>query len=475
MRALMWFRADLRVGDNRALSAATHEAERGVVAVFLIAHEQWRQHDWGGMRVAFLMRNLKTLRDELAELNVPLLVETATTFELAASKLLAVARKHDCEKLFFNREYEVNEVARDEAVGEAFEEDGRGVASYHDQTILPPDAFRTQNGDFYTVFSPFRRAWSAYWEDNLHEAAVVRTARRQAERVCASDDVPDAVPGFDLSVGRPDYWEAGEGAAAERLGRFVEQKIDDYKADRDYPAKPATSVLSPYLALGVISPRQCLERALGSNDGQLETQRKGPTHWISEIIWREFYKHVLVGFPHVCRGRAFKRNTEQIRWNEDEAQFEAWCAGRTGYPIVDAAMKQLNQIGWMHNRLRMVVAMFLTKDLFIDWRWGERYFMNKLVDGDFASNNGGWQWSASTGTDAAPYFRIFNPLSQSTKFDADGEFIVRFLPELGDCDPASLHDLEKLACDPGRPGDYPEPIVDHKAAREHAIAAFKCL
>ncbi|MEO1513280.1 MAG: FAD-binding domain-containing protein, partial [Planctomycetota bacterium] len=229
----------------------------------------------------------------------------------------------------------------------------------------------------------------------------------------------------------------------------------------------------PYLAHGVISPRQCVEAALGVNQGRIDSGDPGVIGWIEELIWREFYQHVIAAFPRVCKGRAFRTDMDRVEWSHDQGLFDAWREGRTGYPIVDAAMRQLAQTGWMHNRLRMIVAMFLTKDLMIDWRWGERHFMNRLVDGDFASNNGGWQWSASTGTDAQPYFRIFNPTTQGEKFDRDGEFIRRFVPELSELPGKAIHDPSSA----GLFGelDYPDPIVDHRAARETTLARFKAL
>ena len=195
--------------------------------------------------------------------------------------------------------------------------------------------------------------------------------------------------------------------------------------------------------------------------------------WISELCWRDFYKHILLGFPHVCRHQAFKRETDKLPWSHNEANFQAWCEGRTGFPIVDAAMRQLNETGWMHNRLRMITAMFLTKDLFIDWRLGERYFMQHLIDGDLSANNGGWQWSASTGNDAAPYFRIFNPFLQSKKCDPDGEFIRRFVPELAHLDAKRIHEPHAKGVDVRL--KYPKPIVDHAFARLDTLAYFKAL
>ena len=244
---------------------------------------------------------------------------------------------------------------------------------------------------------------------------------------------------------------------------------------RDFPDSNATSRLSPYLAIGVISARRCLAEAREANRGRLDGGRAGPATWIGELVWREFYRHVLVGFPRVSMNRAFKPTTERLPWRYDETLFRAWCEGRTGFPIIDAGMRQLAGTGWMHNRLRMIVAMFLSKDLFIDWRWGERHFMRHLVDGDLASNNGGWQWSASTGTDAAPYFRLLNPWLQSRRFDPDGEFIRRWVPELCGVSPRVLHNPAMLARARQSGLAYDPPVCDHAAAGRNVIQAFKNL
>ncbi|HCL4097052.1 TPA: deoxyribodipyrimidine photo-lyase, partial [Pseudomonas aeruginosa] len=268
-------------------------------------------------------------------------------------------------------------------------------------------------------------------------------------------------------------WPAGEEVAQERLRDFADQHLADYHERRDFPALPGTSQLSPYLAAGVLSPRQCLDAALVANRGEFSGGQQGAATWINELLWREFYKHILVGYPRVSRHRPFREETEALRWRQAPAELEAWQQGRTGIPIIDAAMRQLLATGWMHNRLRMVVAMFLSKNLLIDWREGERWFMRHLIDGDLAANNGGWQWSASTGTDAVPYFRLFNPLSQSERFDPRGEFIRHWLPELAGLERKAIHDPSSLGLFAGV--DYPRPMVDLKASRERALAAFRNL
>ena len=472
MRALVWFRSDLRVDDNTALAEACERADRGVVGVFLVSPSQWRAHGWGDMKAAFTLRNVRALSERLAGLNVALLVRVVDRFDGAPAALLAIAREHGCDELFFNAEHEVNEAARDEAVREAFDEAGLRVRVRQDQTIVPPREIKTNDGGFYSVFTPFRKRWAAV----LAEAGGpdVRSApSRRSSMVGAPEDVPEEIDGFDLSRDREDLWPAGEEAALGRLGAFIRWRIEAYKDDRDPPAAEGTSRLSAYLSSGVISPRRCLVASMEANGGAFDDFKGGAGTWISELVWREFYKHVLVGYPRVCRGSAFRKETDRVSWREDAEALEAWRAGRTGVPIVDAGMRQLLDEGWMHNRVRMIAAMFLTKDLLIDWREGERHFARHLVDLDFASNNGGWQWSASTGTDAAPYFRIFNPYSQSRRFDPEGAYIRAHVPELAEVGAGSLHeeggipDLVRSAI------GYPGPIVEHARGRARALEAFE--
>ncbi|MEZ4616263.1 MAG: deoxyribodipyrimidine photo-lyase [Caldilineaceae bacterium] len=294
----------------------------------------------------------------------------------------------------------------------------------------------------------------------------------------------DPLPTFSTDLLNTLPFPPGENVAKARLSDFVKGSkapIYDYAQNRNIPFDNATSQLSPYLRFGMISARLA---ALGAYTALENTssaeKRKGAATWLNELIWRDFYITILAEFPHVRQG-AFRAEYDAIGWINDQADFDAWSTGHTGYPFVDAAMRQLRTIGWMHNRARMVVASFLVKDLLIDWRWGERWFMQQLVDGDPAANNGGWQWSAGTGTDAAPYFRVFNPISQSEKFDAQGNYIRRWVPELEKVPNKFIHTPWKMPktvqqsaeCRIG--SDYPAPIVDHKNARERALAAYKAV
>lgn len=355
----------------------------------------------------------------------------------------------------------------------ALEKAGVQVTSYLDQLLFKPGSILTKTGNYFQVFTQFKKV--CY--NRMHQAMPqpVRTPKAQQSLSIKSDSIPDQVEGFATpSKALRDLWPAGEAEARRRMATFADAQISYYKTERDFPAKPGTSQLSAYLAAGVISPRQCLHAALGSNQGEFETGDVGTVTWINELLWREFYKHTLVGYPRVSRHRAFRPETEALKWRDAPEELLAWQEARTGLPIIDAAMRQLLETGWMHNRLRMVVAMFLTKNLLIDWHEGERFFMRHLIDGDLASNNGGWQWSSSTGTDSAPYFRIFNPLSQSERFDPEGVFIKRWLPELADLNKKQIHDPASIGGLFGA-ADYPKPIVDLSKSRARALAAFKAL
>src|SRR5699024_841880 len=345
--------------------------------------------------------------------------------------------------------------------------------SHLDQLLFKPGSILTQSGTYFKVFSQFKKVCYSH----LHSYSPEPTQRphAQAPLPLSSDPVPSAVNGFTaLTAERQALWPAGEHAAQQRLAAFTEHAIADYAEQRDFPALAGTSQLSPYLTAGVISIRQCLHAARTANQGEFASGQHGIVTWINELLWREFYTHILVGYPRVARNRAFKPETEAVPWRNSEKDLLAWQQGRTGFPMIDAAMRQLLATGWMHNRLRMLVAMFLTKNLLLDWRLGERFFMQHLIDGNLAANNGGWQWSASTGTDAVPYFRIFNPISQSKRFDPKGDFIRHWLPELKQFNAKDIHQ-PRVSADLLNPSNYPKAIVDLAASRERALSAFKNL
>lgn len=463
VRTLVWFRNDLRVADNPALHHAMASGE--AIAVFCVCNRQWRAHDVGDNRFAFLLDCVHRLAHDLKSLGVPVRLITEPWFAGVPRRLVNLARSLKADALTFNEEFPLNERHRDAAVSQTCADAGIEVTTHHAGALLPPGTVLTAQGKPYTVFSPFKRRWMECIDASVSQP--LPRPRGQQRPAVADSALPSQMDGVprDRVV---DRWPGGCAEAHRQLARFVKTRISSYHTNRDLPALDATSMLSPYLSVGCLSPRQCLQAAMDANDGKLRAGRPGILSWLSELIWRDFYRHVIAQFPDISRGRSFRRGMDALAWRDAPADLEAWQAGQTGYPLVDAAMRQLAATGWMHNRLRMLTAMFLAKHLLLDWRLGERHFMNLLVDGDFAANNGGWQWSASTGTDAVPYFRIFNPHIQARRFDPDGTFIRRYIPELAGAPDAALFDPERHPVD-----GYPRPIVNHAVARERAIRVYR--
>nr|WP_246347103.1 deoxyribodipyrimidine photo-lyase [Desulfurispira natronophila] len=465
---MVWLRSDLRVQDNPALFYAM---ERGsTVAVYCHCPRQWQQHQVGANQQSFIRRQLASLQDRLIRLNLPLFVLEVPDFSAVPKAIKELATDLKIRQLHFNDEYPVNERRRDQSVSECLQEMGIEVHRYTDRVISTPGSLLTGAGEFYKVFTPFARTWRSRELEQLSLPLPAPTPQSALNISTPPDwlNTPKADTGNHIAQ----LWPAGEDEAQRRLTQFLDGPVLDYQAQRDYPACDATSRLSPYLAHGVLSVRHCLYHALQKMEQVSGAQQEGVWCWINELIWREFYTHILVGYPRVSMNRAFQQHTEALPWRNDPDGFAAWCEGRTGFPLVDAAMAQLHQTGWMHNRLRMVCAMFLTKNLFIHWRWGEDYFMQHLIDGDLAANNGGWQWAASTGTDAAPYFRMFHPTTQSKRFDPRGKFLRHYLPQLAHLSDQYIHEPWHRR-NPVLPKDYPQPIVDHRESRQRVLAAFK--
>jgi len=467
MGCLVWFRSDLRVSDNPALHAAITENAGQVHALFVFCPEQWRLSGWGEIKLDFVYRSVKDLGYELSARGIPLQVASCPTFSLLPETVLRVAQETKSLNVVVNQEVDILEQMRDETVQTHLALHNINWREYSDQTIVPFGEVKTKEGKPYTVFTPFFKSWSGYLEKVGLSAPYAGLEKNGMLGVNRIDYVP---PAYSLEMRR--LWPAGEGEARRRLALFLGETIQQYHRDRDDLCPGRTSTLSPYLAVGAISVRTILAEAISANGGSLVGGKAGPESWIRQLAWRDFYRHVFHAFPRLARNLPFKLKTENISWRDDPSDLQAWKEGRTGFPIVDAAMRSLLKTGWMHGRLRMIVASFLSKDLLIDWRQGARYFMKVLVDGDLANNNGGWQWAASTGTDATPYFRIFNPWRQSKKFDPHGHFIRENIPELASVSPAALHDVDKLALEASGTG-YPSPIVDHALARRRALIAFR--
>jgi deoxyribodipyrimidine photo-lyase len=467
---LVWFRRDLRLADHAALAAALKSCRR-VHCAFVYDRAILDELLGAGLRAD---RRIEFIHGAVARLDEALRLRGGglmITNGRAADSVVDLARRLGVDAVFANADYEPYATARDADAARHLAEQGRRLLLFKDQVIFEKSEVMTGGGTPFSVFTPYRNAWLKRVKE-ADVAAHATDAGTLAPPAGSPLRPSLAQLGFKATNLGELRLPLGEAGALQLLDDFA-GRIDDYRATRDFPALRGPSYLSVHLRFGTVSIRELVRRAR-------ERLSDGASTWLSELVWREFYQMVLWHHPHVV-DRAFRPEYDRIEWEtgpQAQEHFQAWCDGRTGYPIVDAGMRQLNQTGYMHNRLRMITASFLTKDLGIDWRRGERYFAQRLNDYDLAANNGGWQWAASTGCDAQPYFRIFNPVTQSRKFDADGKFIRRYLPELSGFDSAAIHapwlapaDRQQAAgCVIGR--DYPAPLVDHAEARLRTLQRY---
>ncbi|CAI3936911.1 Deoxyribodipyrimidine photolyase (PhrB) (PDB:1TEZ) [Commensalibacter communis] len=463
---LVWFRNDLRVLDNPALSKACEDKDASVIGLYIATPQQWRAHDMSARQVCFIHDRLIELQKELAALNIPLLFQTSENFTDSIDEIVQLCKKHAVDQIFYNNQYEYNERKRDHLLKDKLDPDIK-CFEFDGNLFSTPLTVLNGQQQMYKVFTPFRNAFLDLFIQNIPNIHSKPEPRKKltikANKIAALD-----YPKEDYDFFVPDIQKA-----LEKLEEFCAEKVEDYTEKRDIPSLDYTSHLSAYLALGVISVRQCFQYLVQEYPDFWEKQKSGAFTWFNELIWREFYQHLIVAHPYLCKHKPFIDWTDRIKWKNNPDHFEQWKTGNTGYPIIDAAMRQLNQTGWMHNRLRMITASFLVKDLLIDWRWGERYFMSQLTDGDLAANNGGWQWAASTGTDSTPYFRIFNPTTQGQRFDPKGDFIRQWIPELKNVPDKFIHEPHIWAEKNGKLIDYPQPVVIHDIARKETLEAFE--
>ncbi|GAB1201135.1 hypothetical protein APSETT444_010522 [Aspergillus pseudonomiae] len=484
-----WFKSDLRLHDNRALRKAYEVAREHsipLIALYILSPEDLTAHLSSPARVDLTLRTLEQLKRDLGELDIPLYMETQEKRRGIPRRIIDLCQEWGANHLFANIEYEVDELRREAKLVRLCVENGIAFDLLHDTCVVPPGLLSSQQGKQYAVYSPWFRAWQVflmgnpdYLEVSEEPGANPGNARKVFKGLFESE-IPAAPDNKRLSEAEREHFRqlypAGEHEALDRLERFLEKNATDYDDMRNSLSKQTTSVLSPYFASGSLSARTAVAKAKKANKNQLDRNDLGFVSWISEVAWRDFYKHVLVHWPFIwdSMNKCFKSEFTDLEWEYNEDYFDAWCEGKTGYPIVDAAMRQINSTAWMHNRSRMIVASFLSKDLLIDWRRGERYFMEHLIDGDFASNHGGWGFGSSTGVDPQPYFRIFNPLRQSERFDPDGEYIRRWVPELREIQGSAIHDpYERGAGDLAEKNGYPRPIVDHATRRALALDRYK--
>ncbi len=478
-RALVWLRRDLRVDDHAALYHALRAA-RQVWCVFVFDRDILDALPRQDRRVEFIRDSLVGVDAELAALAASHGVEGAGLIVKhghAAAEVAALAEALHVQAVYANHDDEPAALARDARVRGLLADQGVALHTSKDHVVFERSEVLTQNGGAFSVFTPYKNAWLKKCDAFFLQAyPVARHASALAPRPTGQAGVPTlSAIGFEPTNLHQLRLPSGPAGGQELLADFLD-RIDLYQDTRNFPAVKGPSYLSTHLRFGTVSIRQLAREA----HGRMVAGSRGAEVWLSELVWRDFYHQILHHHPRVATG-SFKPDYDRIKWEHGKhanTLFAAWCEGRTGYPLVDAAMQQINQTGYMHNRLRMVVASFLTKDLGLDWRHGEAYFAQHLNDFDLAANNGGWQWAASSGCDAQPYFRIFNPVNQSEKFDPEGKFIRRYLPQLAQLPDKLIHapwlarpvDLAAAGVELGK--DYPVPVVDHAAAREKTLLRY---
>ena len=467
---IFWFRGDLRLRDQPALTAIA-DAGHAVVLVFISDTSVGGRWARGAAADWWLHHSLLALRDRLAEAGIQLVIRSGR----AAEVLPALASECGADSVRWNRQYEPAVVERDEAVAAALRGAGVTVTITNASLLHDPDRVRTGSGGPYRVFTPF-------WRKLQAEVAIEPPLPAATLTPCGADLPSETVESLGLlpdirwDAGFVDFWEPGEDAAHVRLRQFVDDRLADYPIERNRPDHDGTSQLSPRLHFGELSPRQVVH-AVREHVAEHPDCEDAADVFVSEIGWREFAHHVLHHFPETP-DRPLRDQFEKMPWRDDPDGLRAWQRGRTGYPIVDAGMRQLWHIGWMHNRVRMIVGSFLTKDQLISWERGAEWFFDTLCDGDLANNTLGWQWVAGCGADASPYFRVFNPVSQGQRYDPEGDYVRTWVPELAEMPAEYIHrPWEAPAAVLAEAGvtlgdDYPKPIVDHGEARKRALKAL---
>lgn len=466
IRHMVWLRDDPRLSDNPALWHACEQADQ-VMVVICIYREQWQEHGEGERKIQARLHQYMAMKKELEKLGIACVFLECGHFDKSAGMLAEKLGRWQIQTLHFNREYALNEMRRDDQVSKLLKAEGFAVHTYQGNVLFEPGECVNGQMEPYKVFTAFKRR---FWQRFLQQVFRVYPAIASVNTPWQLDDEAECDNRILLS-GKPVL--QGEAQAWAQAGTFLDKAVFQYQKNRDYPDLGGTSGLSPYISLGVLSVRQIFLAALERSQRSIESLEEGIESWLNELIWREFYWHLMALLPELNRNRPLKPATERIPWKKNPEMVKRWQEGRTGFPMVDAGMRQLHETGWMHNRLRMLCATFFSKHMFQDWREGESWFMQQLLDGDFASNNGGWQWASSTGADAAPWFRIFNPWRQGERFDADGSFCRKWLPELEGVPGKLIHKPGMAHKTSG--GRYPEPMLDASLAAQDAKAVFASL
>ncbi|HBV76359.1 MULTISPECIES: deoxyribodipyrimidine photo-lyase [Vibrio] len=460
---LIWFRNDLRIDDNPALQAAIN-TNQPCQAIFISTPQQWQQHDLAPIKIDFIERHLNLLSEQLGQMGIPFTHLESSDFSAQSQCLLDYCQQQNIDQIFANQEVELNERLRDDALSKQ----NMTLHFFESDVIVAKGAVLNGQGEMYKVFTPFKKAWATHlmrtYQAPLPSAITTNTSLIRS--------IKNPTITFHALKQDSSKWPLANVVLQQVVPDFLQHKLSDYHHDRDFPTIKGTSGLSPYLAIGAISAKRVLAELLHQHPQALDAISQPEGSWINELAWRDFYRHLLHHFPKLNKHTNFNPKYNGLYWPNSPQLLSAWQQGKTGYPIVDAAMRQLVQTGWMHNRLRMIVASFLTKHCLVDWRLGEKFFMQHLIDGDLSANNGGWQWAAGTGCDAQPYFRIFNPITQSKKYDPDGSFIRKYLPELKNVPLKELH-FPHSYLEKNRSSDYWPAIIDHATARQQALEFYK--
>ena len=478
MLKIFWFRKDLRIEDNAGLKLFIENLTDDDKYLFLYIKNENKFKYFGEKRIYFLYQALQSLETALKEHSLKLNIVAGNSCEVFKRIIKKAGKAH----VSANEQPEPYSKKRDADVAEIVKKYGGEFTITTDGTIFKLGEIQKDNGTPYVVYTPFMKSFynrltnDDYAKCNYDLSTVSKAKGYKLSGFNSIDPAKEM-----KSLKGSEVFNGNRKQGLQELKKFWENKLVRYKEKRDFPALDGTSKLSPHLHFGTVGIREAFRTGLNkiAKTSSLQDKTEAKT-WINELIWREFYYNITYHFPYIIK-RSFVQKYDTLKWNPSKKDFTAWCEGKTGYPIIDAGMRQLVQEGWMHNRVRMITAMFLTKDLLIDWRKGERFFADHLIDLDFSSNNGGWQWSASTGVDAAPYFRIFNPVLQSKKFDKDGDYIKKYVPELTTLPGKFIHapwemsseEQKKFGVIIGK--DYPKPIVDHSKARDMAIKEYKAV
>lgn len=468
---LHWHRRDLRLHDNVAIAEARQQSCK-LVGIFCLDPAILNAEDIAPVRVKYLLACLAELAENYQKVGSQLLVFQGNPLDI----LPQVAEVLKVQTVYWNLDVEPYAQKRDHDMAIALRKIGAKIETFWDQLLHPPGKVFTQAKKPYTVYGPFWKNWSKKTKPEpvapLRDCQGLTSEELEAAHKIGVTELPSLGDlGFEWE--QPFTVPVGERQSLAQLETFTENFIEDYDGDRNFPAEEGTSRLSAALKFGAVGIRTVWQATVTAKENcRSEEAEKGIQTWQQELAWREFYQHCMFFFPQLAEG-PYREQFQHLQWENDDFKYKAWCAGKTGYPIVDAAMRQLNETGWMHNRCRMIVASFLTKDLIIDWRWGEKYFMQTLVDGDLSANNGGWQWSASSGMDPKP-LRIFNPYSQAQKFDKNADYIRKWLPEVRSLDTKVLvtGKIPSLIC---KQCDYPEPIVDHAVQQREFKRLYKIM